>query len=1160
MFGTKAERARARRTFLSVETLEERTVLAGNVLASITGGNLRLIGDAQSNQIAIERTGPQSVQISSLDSSTRINNQAGPITLNGFTSGMVAVLGGGDDVLRFSGTSTELFRVFGNAVIDTGTGNDTVEFSNHSVWNNLVLTTGAGNDRVIGLRDLTGAAATTGWGLRVGQNAVINTGAGDDEVNLRNSAFLKNFVLDAGTGNDRVDLRNNEFQFISVHNGGPGFDTLNNVGNTFRYNPVIFQFESQTAIAGPTAAADSATVLEGGSATINVLANDSATSGAINTGSVVITQQPTRGTVVVNANGTVTYTNNGSEGATDSFRYTVRDAQGNLSNEATVSLAITPVNDLPVAVNDTITVAEGGSASLNLSTNDTDAENQLNRNSIVIVTQPANGTISIGNNGSVTYTHNGSETTTDSFTYTIADAQGGASAAATVNVVVTPVNDLPTIAGVPTTTVTVNEDTAAAPITLTIGDAETPVGQLTLAATSSNTAVVAASGIALTGTGAQRTLTITPVANASGSSTITLTLTDANGGVTTRTFQVNVNAENDLPTITPDIQDIVQNEDTTIAPITVTVSDVEAQASALGVTATSSNTGVATVSVAPGVNANQRIITVTPVANASGTTTITLSVSDGAGGTATQQFNVTLNPVNDAPTVTQVNDLTVAAGTTVAPITVTVGDVETPAANLQVTATSSNQALVDAGDIVVTTNGNQRTIQITPNVGATGSSTITLSVSDGNLTTTETFVLNVNAAPTISNVVDIVADEDQTIPSFTVNVGDVETPVGNLTVTAASSNTALIPSANLSVSGNTGTRTVVITPVANASGTSTITLTVTDSNGLTTQETFLVTVNPVNDLPTVTGGGNVTTNEDVPVTVPLTIGDIETLPANLIVTVSSSNTAVVANDAASLQLSGTGGARTLLVTPVADASGTTTLTVTVQDAAGATATYNFNVTVNPVNDAPDTTIDTASVLEGSVVNIQVAANDTDVDGTLDLSSVVITDQPQFGTVVVEQDGSITYTNSGSVNTADSFSYAIRDNSGTLSAETAVDIAITLINDPPEVTDDVRFMIEPTNNTNVTISGNVLDNDDDEETPDNLFISALSDGTLGVELEGNYGFLTLNADGTYSYELDAELSDSLIADVDAADVFSFLVSDGTDTTTALLTINIEGRNG
>src|SRR5437867_11529602 len=98
--------------------------------------------------------------------------------------------------------------------------------------------------------------------------------------------------------------------------------------------------------------ADAATLAEGVSPTLNLAANDSDADNALDLTSIQIVAGPANGSVVVNGDGTVSYTHNGSETTADSFTYTIRDAAGGVSNVATVSLTVTPVNDAPVAVAD----------------------------------------------------------------------------------------------------------------------------------------------------------------------------------------------------------------------------------------------------------------------------------------------------------------------------------------------------------------------------------------------------------------------------------------------------------------------------------------------------------------------------------------------------------------------------------------------------------------------------------------------------------------------------------------------------------------------------------------------------------------------------------------------------------------------------------------
>ena len=187
----------------------------------------------------------------------------------------------------------------------------------------------------------------------------------------------------------------------------------------------------------PVASNDTATVAVGSSVTINVLNNDTDSDGTLNAATVAIVNQPTRGTAVVNNNGTITYTPNaGTTATSDSFTYTVRDDDGAISNTATVALTIQttpPPNQPPVANNDSATVVVGNSVTINVLSNDTDSDGTLNAATVTLGNQPTNGTAVVNNNGTITYTPNaGSTATSDNFTYTVRDDDGAISNTATV--------------------------------------------------------------------------------------------------------------------------------------------------------------------------------------------------------------------------------------------------------------------------------------------------------------------------------------------------------------------------------------------------------------------------------------------------------------------------------------------------------------------------------------------------------------------------------------------------------------------------------------------------------------------------------------------------------------------------------------------------------
>ena len=110
-----------------------------------------------------------------------------------------------------------------------------------------------------------------------------------------------------------------------------------------------------------------------------------------------------------------------------------------------------------------------------------------------------------------------------------------------------------------------------------------------------------------------------------------------------------------------------------------------------------------------------------------------------------------------------------------------------------------------------------------------------------------------NTAPTISTIPNQSTNEDVTTTSIPFSVNDAETAAGSLNVAATSSDTALVPNANIILAGSGTNRTLTVTPAANKWGTCTITLTVSDGS-LAASKSFALTVNAVNDPPVAQDG------------------------------------------------------------------------------------------------------------------------------------------------------------------------------------------------------------------------------------------------------------------------------------------------------------------
>ena len=124
---------------------------------------------------------------------------------------------------------------------------------------------------------------------------------------------------------------------------------------------------------------------------------------------------------------------------------------------------------------------------------------------------------------------------------------------------------------------------------------------------------------------------------------------------------------------------------------------------------------------------------------------------------------------------------------------------------------------------------------------------VTLTAANNSITdsinpnTFTTYIGRRNVPPTIGSVSNRTVNEGTGTGSIAFVVGDHETAASSLTVSGQSSNTTLVPNANIVFGGSGANRTVTVTPAANKLGTATITLTVNDGT-LTASRTFVLTV------------------------------------------------------------------------------------------------------------------------------------------------------------------------------------------------------------------------------------------------------------------------------------------------------------------------------
>lgn len=304
-----------------------------------------------------------------------------------------------------------------------------------------------------------------------------------------------------------------------------------------------------------------------------------------------------------------------------------------------------------------------------------------------------------------------------------------------------------------------------------------------------------------------------------------------------------------------------------------------------------------------------------------------------------------LRALSNPPTITPIADQLVNLNTPTSALSFMVSDDVTPPSALTVTGVSSQPTLFPTIRIVLGGNGAARTVTVRPAANQSGSAIIILTVKDADgLTATTSFTVTVNAPPTITPITNQLINMGASTSALAFTVGDDLTLNTSLTVTGVSSNTALVKTANIVVTGPNadGRCSVIVTPVAIYSGVTTIHLTVTDGGGLTAQTSFILTVNG-RPIFTPIARQLINLNTSTPA-LAFTVSDDLTPVESLLVTGASNNSTLF--PPIRIALGGSGAARTVTVRPGLNQSGTATITISAKDGGGLTGTMSFIVTVN----------------------------------------------------------------------------------------------------------------------------------------------------------------------------------------------------------------------
>lgn len=812
----------------------------------------------------------------------------------------------------------------------------------------------------------------------------------------------------------------------------------------------------------PVAADFSVTTPEDTATTINVLAHATDPDGDVLT--LLSVGGAINGTVTI-VGGQAVFTPAQDFHGAASFTYTVSD--GFLTDTATVTVTVTPVNDPPVANSFAVTTNEDTPLTIDVlaHTSDVDGDTVV----LSSFTQPANGTVVLSGND-VLYTPNADWYGTDTFTYTVSDGNGG-TATGTVTITVNPVNDPPVANdfGVTTdedTTVTIDviansSDVEGDPLTVVSAG---PAGNGTVTIVGNQVVYV-------------------PNPNFYGTDTFTYTVDDGNGGTATGTVTVTVNPINDPPVAHDDFYVTGKNSVLhidTIVGVIANDADVDNTSTSL-VVLLETPAAFGTIDLHADGSFNY-----TPAPDFVGTDSFQYRVQDPSGAFSIGTVYITVGPLPNSPPVAN-NDAVITNENQSMGGYVLGNDTDVDGDPL--TAQVITYPL--HGSLTMNPDG---TFIYTPTPFYSGPDSFTYQAYDpysmSNIATVFITVNPVNNAPVV-NGESYTINEDTMLtinaPGLLANDYD---PDGDTLQVAVDTNPA---NGTLVINGD---GSFVYTPNQDFNGTDSFTYAVTDGNGGITIGTVVITVNAVNDAPKAVND-NYSTAEGIalPVPAPGVLGndtDAEGDPLTATLVSAPTNGWLTFNADGSF-----------VYNPNPYFHGTDTFSYRTYDGQAYSAPATVTITVTPVNDAPVANPDYYAAQEGTPLTINAAngvlANDTDPDG--DVLAITVTTFPAHGSLTYGADGSFVYTPNPLFSGTDTFVYEVRDPSG--AADTAiVTLSVGAVNNAPVAYDDNYGASEGD-----IVTGNVLANDTD---PDG--------DTLTAQLKTGptVGSLIFNSNGTFVY--------------------------------------------
>lgn len=447
---------------------------------------------------------------------------------------------------------------------------------------------------------------------------------------------------------------------------------------------------------------------------------------------------------------------------------------------------------------------------------------------------------------------------------------------------------------------------------------------------------------------------------------------------------------------------------------------------------------------------------ITPDADFSGTLTVPVKVNDGALDSNVFELAVTVNPVNDAPSITGADGAITQVNI---PVTLSIDllqitDVDNTTDQMTMSLGSGSNYTFDGLTVTPTTDfSGTLTVPVTVNDGTTDSNTFNVSVS----------VVVDATIPVITgqNTVTVNEDASLIIALSMLQISDSDSTLDQMTLT-------VMTGANYALAGD------VVTPDANFNGSLTVPVKVNDGTSDSNTFNLSVTVISVNDLPVINGTIAQSIDEEQGLTITTAMLDITDIDN------SNDQMRVIVMAGSNYSVAGT------TITPNIEFSGILAVSVKVNDGSDDSNTVDLVVNVASVNDAPViTAVQALSVTEEQSITLSTAnLTITDADNSVWTMTVMAGSNYSVNGLTVTPD----------TNFDGTLSVPVKVNDGAADSNIFnVTINITPVNDAPIIAISTEASMDE--NTSLTLGIAFLTIVD----PDN----ALTDMTLMVMPGDNY---------------------------------------------------------